>query len=277
MSRRLKKEGICKLCGSYGQLSYEHVPPKAAFNNGNNYYQATLDQLTKIDAYEFDFRTHSSLPLEMFEKKQGGVGYFSLCVKCNNTTGLWYASDFVNWASQAMTILLKANGKPTLHYPTFFFPLRVIKQVVTMFFSICHDGLRNSESELQSFVLNRDRTHLSEKYKIYCYYNFKGGLRYMGDNVIGSLTDTNIIRASELSFPPFGFVLTIDSVKPDERLTDITRFARFPYYERHDYYQKFNVLPTFLPHIPLDYRSKEEIEAAVIEEKLRQVKKSSSI
>ncbi len=26
-------EGICHICGDYGKLFFEHIPPEAAFNN----------------------------------------------------------------------------------------------------------------------------------------------------------------------------------------------------------------------------------------------------
>jgi hypothetical protein len=28
-----KIEGICRICGCYGPLTFEHVPPRKAFNN----------------------------------------------------------------------------------------------------------------------------------------------------------------------------------------------------------------------------------------------------
>lgn len=267
MSRREKKVGYCRLCGNLDSLTYEHIPPKAAFNNGKSYYQATFEEIIKLESVGLDFTNYSKFPLHDFTKKQGGVGYFSLCAKCNNNTGSWYGRDFVTWAEQAMYILLKTNGKPTIHYPTYFFPLRVIKQIIAMFFSLRMEGLHKREPELKGFILNRERRFLDKKYKIYCYYNLNGSFRYISDSVVGNLGETSIIYASELSFPPFGFVFTMNSRKPDERLLDITHFANFAYNEWTDYYQKFTVLPTFLPHVPLDYRTKDEIIAAILSSK----------
>jgi hypothetical protein len=34
MPRRGQKQlGLCRICGAFGPLSYEHVPPAAAFND----------------------------------------------------------------------------------------------------------------------------------------------------------------------------------------------------------------------------------------------------
>ena len=256
---RHKMFGTCKICGAYGQLSFEHVPPEKAFNNGRFHYMATLEQVSRLEVADIDFTS----PGSGFRKKQGGIGFHSLCVKCNNTTGRWYASSFIDWAHQSMAILLKANGQPTLNYPTYFFPLRVIKQIVAMFFSIKLDVFREEEPELVKFVLDRERKFLDDRYKIYCYYNIQGHKRYIGNNFMGEFGSSGIIHLSELSFPPFGFVMTIDSKKPDDRLTDISHFANFEYNRWIDYYQKFAVLPTYMPFVPADYRTKEEIQSAI--------------
>ena len=29
----MAKQGMCKICGKFGPLSFEHVPPRAAFND----------------------------------------------------------------------------------------------------------------------------------------------------------------------------------------------------------------------------------------------------
>ena len=62
----------------------------------------------------------------------------------------------------------------------------------------------------------------------------------------------------DLSFPPFGYLLTINSTPPDPQLFEISHFARFEY-------QEFAVmelrLPTLETHLmnPGDYRTKPEI------------------
>jgi hypothetical protein len=67
------------------------------------------------------------------------MGYYTLCDKCNNDTGAWYGTQFVNWCYQGMDVLIRSNGKPTLIYLNYVFPLQVLKQIVTMFFSVYPD------------------------------------------------------------------------------------------------------------------------------------------
>ncbi len=63
---------------------------------------------------------------------------------------------------------------------------------------------------------------------------------------------------NEISFPPFGYLLTFDSEPPDNRLFEITHFSHYSYNERKEMWLRLTVLPTYLPY-PGDYRTKERI------------------
>lgn len=129
-----------------------------------------------------------------------------------------------------------------------------------MFFSVNHEYFREAHPDLVRFVMNKEGKYLPKGIRVYCYYNIEGANRYIGNNVVGSLTDISSIHLSEITFPPLGFVMTIDADRvPDERLTDISHFAAYDYEKWIDHFQKFATLPTHLPFFPADYRSKEEI------------------
>lgn len=254
MARRKSVNGKCHLCGAIGKLSYEHVPPKKAYNEGD-YYIIEQDDLWE----SWDVDTAKKI------KKQGGIGFNTLCVRCNNNTGSWYGREFVSWSRQAMGLLYKANKKPTLFYPQYIFPLRVIKQIITMFFSVNTDFFQELYPELQRFVLNKEEKYLDKKYKVYGYYNIEGNPRYMGYTAVGDVTSSEIIHMSEIAYPPFGYVLTMNSKTPDSRLVDITDFSHYSYNEWLDVNVKFPVLPTHIQMSPADYRSKDEIMQAIAE------------
>jgi hypothetical protein len=258
MSRRRKQYGKCKLCGFDGKLSFEHVPPSKAFNNDDYYYYEKCSELIQIELDE-NFNYPDNVKKRYRKKAQGGVGFYSLCERCNNNTGSWYGSDFISWIYQSMGILLKTNHRPTLYYPTYFYPLRVIKQILCMFFSINSDNLNEREPELVKFLLDKERKYLNPRYKVFCYYNIMGKPRYLGDMYLGDFQTGEIIHMSELTFPPMGFVLTLNSNKPNIDLEDISGFSNYGYNDRLEYFQRFKVLPTHLSFIPADYRSKNEI------------------
>jgi len=246
-------EGICHLCGEEGKLSFEHVPPKAAFNNKRT-IQVQLEDLIKLGPDEFP----------KGPEKQGGVGDYTLCERCNSITGHWYGRYFVDLCYQGFELLSRTNGKPSLYYLYYIFPLPVIKQIMAMFFSVTHPGFSDANKELVSFVLCKEKKYLPKKYRLYIYLNPKGQLRYHGIIAKANICngETNIF--SEITYPPFGYVLTIDSKPPDERLYDITHFTRYNYNDFKVMQLRLPVLPTHRAELPGDYRTEEEINEAYL-------------
>jgi hypothetical protein len=58
---------------------------------------------------------------------------------------------------------------------------------------------------------------------------------------------------AEISYPPFGYVMTLDSLPPDKQVVEISGFARYGYYELASISRRFPVLQTYMP-MPGDYR-----------------------
>src|SRR5438105_5016295 len=112
--------GVCCICGCIGKLTFEHVPPKAAFND-RGVFQAKLEDL-------IGGKWTPGGPLTHGKHLQRGAGRHSLCAKCNNDTGAWYGTAYVDFAYQAMSLLDRSKGKLSLAYPYGVFPLRVLKQ-----------------------------------------------------------------------------------------------------------------------------------------------------
>ena len=90
--------GKCHICGEYGELSFEHIPPEAALNKG------------QVKAYSGEeilktFHGERARYLNM----QRGMGRFSLCKSCNNTTGQWYAATYCQVAKEVASSRSKAE------------------------------------------------------------------------------------------------------------------------------------------------------------------------
>ena len=83
--------GVCRLCGQKGELSFEHVPPKAAYND------QTVFRMEVEKFYELE---DGQRPRGF--QKRGGWGYHSLCIPCNNMTGRMYAPSFIKWCKEGM-------------------------------------------------------------------------------------------------------------------------------------------------------------------------------
>jgi hypothetical protein len=130
-----------------------------------------------------------------------------------------------------------------------------------MFFSVTHENFSSANPELVDFVLNKERKYLSPKYRFFVYYNITGKLRSIGITGRADFDTGKTKIFSEINYPPFGYVLSINSDPPDGRLYEITHFSRYNYNEFKVMELKLPVLPTHL-WFPGDYRTKEEINEA---------------
>lgn len=242
---RKRAIGPCCICGAEGPLSFEHVPPRAAFNNR----PMLLYRLQQV------MGTHPE-HLPKGRTSQRGAGAYTLCERCNNLTGRWYGRWFVEWVYQGMNFMAAGRGQdPLVYVPFHILPLRVIKQVVCMFFSCNGDGFQRKQPELVRFVLDKHHRHIPPQFRIYAFYNLTDRPRKSG--IAGQLSvfgHQNVF--SEVAFPPIGYVMTLDSPPPDKRLADITYFADYGYDDYRAIPLRMPVLPVYSWY-PADYRDKE--------------------
>jgi hypothetical protein len=249
-------KGTCSICGLYTDLTFEHIPPKSAFNNSPVMILGGKEAIL-----------HK--PDEIFHGKilQKGFGAYSLCAKCNNLTGAWYVNHFKDWCHHGIDILKRTNGKPGLVYLHYLIPLRIIKQIFTIFFTVNKNNLHSKHPYLVDFILNKEKKYLPPEYRIFCYYNWEGGTRSVGISGIGHANGKPPTILSEFSFTPYGYVFCINSDAPNPDLFEITHFANYGYDEVKVMAMDLKVLPTFLAY-PGDYRTKEQIYETIRQSKL---------
>ncbi len=250
--------GTCHLCGSIGKLSFEHVPPESAFNE-RRILRTTFEKV--VGAKSLDI-----LPGRV---QQRGAGAFTLCEKCNSDTGSWYVPAYAEWALQAMRLLIGTAARPTLVYPYNLFPLRVLKQIICMFFSANGPNLQMRQPELVRFVLNKELRIFPAHIRIYAFYTFSNRSRSAGLTAVVRGLGTsysNTLMFSELTFPPFGFIMTVDnSPPPFDEFCEISSFSQFAYNDWRDAISmKLPVMPIY-PGFPGDYRTREQTLADIAE------------
>jgi hypothetical protein len=245
--RDRRVEGTCHLCGRQAELTFEHVPPRAAFNTG---------RVRSYDYHEWH-KMREGEPHRV-KLRQGGAGGYTLCAACNNNTGGWYGSAFVEWCYQGVTILRQLAGDPGLTYPFHIFPLRVLKQVVTMFFSVNGPRFGAANSALRDFVLSPESKGLPDCYGVLVHFSKDTRSRQSGVSAMLRLGSGTFVL-SEIVFPPFGYLLTIGSQSPDRRLVDVSFFRRFGLNEHVDLHLPLHVLPV-TTIFPADYRTEAEVE-----------------
>lgn len=212
--------GICQLCSKHGELTFEHVPPRAAFNDKLIYIQ-NHEHLIEKSSYLYGKKN----------KSHRGFGGFTLCKTCNNNTGKWYAKDFVSFAHQGMKSLKSLPSPPYWVEGDYKIkPLNVLKQILTMFMSADKGGHLASQKDLVNYLLTTRSNHIPSRYKIFMYTTLSSHKRMLG---ISSSYDPELgIQVwAEINFQPFGYLLAENSDKAHRDMVDITKFSIYQYDE----------------------------------------------
>ncbi|WP_336065194.1 hypothetical protein [Mesoflavibacter sp. CH_XMU1404-2] len=269
MGRHKMTKGICHLCGKNTNLSFEHVPPKVAFNKNTKYVSVEFEDYIKSRNLLKD--------IPKGKTKQGGIGYNSFCENCNNFLGANYVNPYMKWVNAGIKLLADTEFAACYFKINEIQPLPILKQIVSMFLAINDNLFLDSFPELSEFVLNKKQNKLPEKFQIYTYLTRAERLRYMHYNVYGNLKTNNIIQCSELAYPPFGYILTFDSHLNRSYLRNITSFKDYNLNDFQSFKMTLAQLPTYTI-FPLDYRGKEKLnnnieEANALMDKIEKYKK----
>ena len=239
------------------------------------------EEILKQDTSGFPWE----LPKSKGKQLQRGIGGYTLCEKCNNDTGANYGNAFVDFIYKGYR---ETHNKKYINnsWVTItldeIYPLRIIKQIMSMFFSINNPDLSDAHEELREFILSKEKRGVSEKDFGFYLYILQGIiLKRLGIIVIGNIY-CNPFKprvVSELSTPPFGLVLEFQP-KDKSGFCDITFFAN-----EFDFDQKATIklkIPVYGSNswFPLDYRSRKQIMeeyirnriSSLINEKIRKIK-----
>ena len=250
--------GKCRICGKESKLSFEHVPPRANFNNHSAIIISGDEIIRSVseegrNPWEFD-RNKGKI-------QQKGKGGYYLCDSCNSNTGQWYATEYNKFVGAIHCALIQADGSD---YKALWIkmknlrPLAIFKQIMTMFCDI-NEGLMGDDT-LKQYLLNKKSTGFSEnKYNLYIYIHEGSIEKCLG--ICGVATPKGAYLISEISGYPIGLALYID--KPKDIIpegVEITMFSEFEYDELVDMEM---IIPKLENNIffPGDYRTKEDILA----------------
>lgn len=258
-----KHFGVCALCGQESELTFEHIPPRKAFNwfPAKPITGEAIFSTVATDRLPWDF---SKLP---YNNSQNGIGEFCLCQQCNNNTGTRYGEEYVKFATVLHKLIV--NEQPivgcTIQAEATFRPLPVLKQIISMFCSINYKCINDLRFQLlRQFVLNKSDMSLNrDRFKVGMYLLSSGIQRRCP--ISSAIYKNNngyprIQVRSELAAYPVGFLLYFD---PEPRFKmpcpDITGFCNCEYEKEC----KIQIdMPVYECNImfPADFRSKQEIK-----------------
>lgn len=245
--------GLCRLCGGYGKLTFEHIPPKKAFNDHQQLLRTMQDHLAERPGAHSRFRK--------------GLGKYSLCESCNNRTGAWYGSAFVEWTRQGFEWFDKVEGEKILTLPYYVRPLNVLKQVMVMAVAMSAEVSLAAHKDIRQFLLSPRQRYMPSDYRAFVYFNMKGQLRFTsGMAILDTEGKGSDYVMAEVALPPFGYCVTRpvgdnQSLAESKGLFEITRFSNYGYDEWVKVHLRIPTRETNFPG-PLDYRNLQGVEAA---------------
>lgn len=241
----------CWICGQETTLTDEHIPPKKAFNTNTIFLQT----------YE-DFNKNAQIGSRLYgQTVQGGFRRKTLCASCNNRTGAYYGGAFVDFAKNCASVLERAleigDQLPTTSLKTF--PLRVAKQILTMFLSVAGEAFCDKHPHLRKYVLERKASGCLPDVRLYCYGN---------PNVVNRIVPLTAQRSplgdhlwiSEIGTWPLGYVLAVDCEIRGSQLCELTHLLDHDVDHESEITMTIPLLPVSTM-FPLDFRTAKDVGA----------------
>jgi len=144
--------------------------------------------------------------------------------------------------------------------------LKVAKQIVAMFASVCGPSLFDANPQLRKFVLDPDARGIPAHIRILCYLMSPKSTSFRQAGITGMITASTLTASSktfaELAFPPFGYLLTFGAPEDDWGLADITFFTHHSLAEYREMHLPM-ITKEVHAYFPGDFRTHSEwIEAA---------------
>ena len=210
--------GRCRLCGQEKELTFEHVPPRAAFNN------TPLRRYNGVEVLDNpeDFKNHN---LRSQKYNRGSGGYY-LCEKCNSFIGTNYTKSYVLIAKliayeiekflQSYTTGIKFLSNE-LEWGRFF------RQTMSMFVDI--SDACSYDDRLREYILKPNSMDFdSEKYMLLFYA--VNDFRTQNKKLIGNpRMETFHLKFAEITAFPIGFLLLIDEDRHIHNKTSSINFS----------------------------------------------------
>jgi hypothetical protein len=225
---------ICRLCGKWTQLTFEHVPPRGAFNDFPRWYPDTQELL--------DHEVSGKPMSGRITDEPRGAGAYTLCQRCNNKCSR-YAQHFIS-LTVAWREALDAQVGKLVSRTHRTWRARVMKQIMAMFLSANPPGFGQKNPDVRRYVSNAQEKGLPPSIRIHAALTRELDARQAG--VTGYMNISGPSSTfSEIAFAPFVLMMTIDSAPPDPRFVDITFFAASGYGDRQETHLQLPVLELY--------------------------------
>lgn len=258
----------CRLCGQLAKLTKEHIPPKSSGNKSRH-------EKYDLDGWLRRGFAHDKVKLEV---EQGGIFGYTLCSGCNSLTGKLYGGEYKKWVEIAKNIItgfssgtisqLDHSMGPFGWEVTFgdkqtgaVKPGAFVRQVLSCMCSLSGTwNLAERHSEVRRIVLEQSVEDLPPKLDLGMSLYLGPKIRTMGPQLKVNLKTGTWVWCQEIAFPPFAFLLILDSNK--ERAGTglmIGEFTKLSV-EKEQYFSGISEVGFGWSPYPGDYRSRAAIE-----------------
>jgi hypothetical protein len=216
--------GKCHLCGKLDRvLTYEHVPAQSSFNS----------EAVETFGLEHWLSRDADGSMKDGELQPRGAGAFTLCDPCNSRlTGSLYVPELKEWTTRGFGLfkdVIKAGAGANLVEAVFrqVHPAAFLKQVIAMLASINSADFMDHHPALREFVLNPDALGLPSRYQFYLAVTAPGTTLARNGGLSARFIEGswNAVWVTDLVWPPFAYVMTIDEPAPYLAAGNITDFA----------------------------------------------------
>lgn len=229
--KKQPKLGNCAICGRYCESTFEHFPPKAAFNDKPTRIYSMDNILEKMQDSK---KIPSSFEGVHYDNKQKGHGDFLLCSRCNNMTGHLYAPAYIELNNAMLGLIVNNYEEYTLADKLVFKakikPLNFSKQALSMF-CCSYPNIKEQYPIISELIMSKNKAINIED----CPFRLLMYLLTL-DSIPGSTGPISLLMKDgrldvkfEIDFPPFGFQL-YDSGANNNAI-DVTNFLTYKYDE----------------------------------------------
>lgn len=217
---------ICNLCGKRPAGSREHLPGVGAANDGPvrvAYFGSTGVEMPRHDRHE--------------RVERDGFVVRTLCAACNSRTGGNYGTAYKEFVQQfAKSGIVDAGARRTWVSLRQIQPLRVIKQMTSMFVGAQGDFPREHWLGVCNFVLRRDTKLVDTRLRYFIYRNVGAVGRVTAFTSIMSVYRLwPPLTFCEISWPPLGIVFATERHPLLDRMKDITAWGSYSFRDRADF------------------------------------------
>lgn len=217
---------ICNLCGRRPAGSREHLPGVAAANDG----PVTVAYFASAEGDMNRYNRHERV-------ERDGFIVHTLCGHCNSRTGGNYGTAYKEFVEQfARSGILDAGETRTWISLRQIQPLRVIKQMSSMFVAAQGAFARDHWLGICDFVLRRDAKLAGTQLRYFVYRNVGAVGRVTALTSIMSLyRQWPPLVFCEVSWPPLGIVFATEQHPLLGHMKEITDWGTYGFRDRLDF------------------------------------------